>query len=116
MSLHRTRVGLLLFIIVDCALLAPACLGQVQTAQAGTQTPAEASPVPQLQLAPLQLQVAPSLLPPPLPSGGGLARNVIPAAPAPQLPAAPLALAPLGSSNPSIFLRADSIEGVGQKY
>ena len=110
MPSHSSPLLITLVLATGAAALALPTAREARAAEPVADASAPAVPIPQLQL-------APSLSPPPLPSGGGLARPSLPgAAPAPQLPAAPLKLAPLEPGTGSIFVRADHLEGVAQKF
>jgi len=71
----------------------------------------DALPAPQLKLAP---DLVPPAVRPPARAGGRPAANG--ARPAPAVPAAPLKIAPFGADGGAIFVRADSISGVAEKF
>jgi LPS-assembly protein len=91
------------------ALLAPPGARAAAPEPGATSAAADALPATALKL-------APDLLPPAARPRGAARPAANGAKAAPQIPAAPLKIAPFGADGGAIFVRADSITGVAEKY
>ncbi len=92
------------------ALVAPLSVGvarATESAPPSSGSDATTPPEPKLRLAPV-------LVPPPLPPAPAAKPGAPPAAPPP--PTAPLQIAPFGAGSGTIFLRAEDVGGIAEKY
>jgi LPS-assembly protein len=96
----------------DCIRRTPVAIAVAIAFAASVANAADEAPLP-----PLQLKLAPALVPPPIrPATSGAPGAPPSRAPAAPGAAVPLRLTPIGAEGGVVFLRADSVTGVGEKF